>query len=64
MYKQEKGISCKMILTLTGGLFLATIPLKQSCKCDDDEFLVKLKADIANAIKEDERKLFINKIFS
>lgn len=64
MYKQEKGISCKMILTLTGGLFLATIPLKQSCKCDDDEFLVKLKTDIANAIKEDERKLFINKIFS
>ena len=53
-----------MILALTGGLFLATIPLKQSCKCDDDEFLVKLKNDIAKAIKEDERKLFINKIFS
>jgi hypothetical protein len=64
MYESEKGISCKMLLTISGGLFFVAIPLKHKCPCQDEQFQNELKEEVIKSIKEVEREEFMKRVFT
>ena len=59
IYKQTGTYSWRMLCAITNGLFLIMLPVKQDCRCREDEFLEELITEL----RKREQQELLNRIY-